>query len=62
MSWASSAFFVLETDWSTSRVQEFPLGIVIVSNETISSDLNSSKVLYMGGPVDGQLVLFRTPA
>ena len=52
---------MLETDWSTSRVQESPLGIVIVSNETISEVLESSNVLYVGGSLGEELILFRTP-
>ena len=34
--------------------QEFPFGIVVVSNETISQKLNSSCVFYVGGPLDNQ--------
>ena len=55
-----SSFFVLETDWNTSGAQEFPFGVVIVSNETISQKLNESSVFYVGGPLDGQFVGFRT--
>lgn len=40
--------------------QEFPFGVVVVSNETISQKLNESSVFYMGGPLDNQLVGFRT--
>ena len=55
-----SAFFMLETDWSTTGGQELPFGVVIVSNETISQKLNESDVFYVGGPLDGQFVGFRT--
>ena len=55
-----SSFFVLETAWNTSGAQEFPFGVVIVSNETISQKLNESSVVYIGGPVGGQLTLFWT--
>ena len=36
--------------------QEFPFGIVVVSNETISQKLNSSCVFHVGGPLDNQFV------
>ena len=55
-----SSFFVLERGWSTDGAQEFPFGVVIVSNETISQKLNESSVFYIGGSSSGQLVLFQT--
>jgi len=56
-----SSFFVLERSWSTDGAQEFPFGVVIVSNETISQKLNESSVVYIGGLSSGKLVLFQTP-
>jgi len=56
----SSSFYVLETDWSSTGAQEFPFGVVVVSNETISQKLNESSVFYVGGPLDGQFVGFLT--
>ena len=56
----SSSFYVLERDWNTTGAQEFPFGVVVVSNETVSQKLNASSVFYVGGPVVGQLMLFRT--
>jgi len=55
-----SSFFVLERIWSTDGAQEFPFGVVVVSNETISQKLNDYSVFYVGGPLDNQLVGFRT--
>ena len=55
-----SSFFVLERSWTTAGAQEFPFGIVVVSNETISQKLNSSSVFYVGGPLDSQFVGFST--
>ncbi|MBU0685786.1 MAG: hypothetical protein ABIE25_00035 [Thermoplasmatota archaeon] len=55
-----SSFFVLETAWNTSGAQEFPFGVVVVSNETISQKLNESNVFYVGGPLGNQLIGFRT--
>ncbi len=55
-----SSFFVLERCWSMDGAQEFPFGVVVVSNETISRELNSLSVVYIGGPVDCQLALFWT--
>jgi len=40
--------------------QEFPFGVVVVPNETVSQKLNSSSVFYVGGPLGNQLVGFRT--
>jgi hypothetical protein len=53
----SSSFFVLETAWNSTGAQEFPFGVVIVSNETISQKLNESSIMYIGGPLGEQLVL-----
>jgi hypothetical protein len=55
-----SSFFVLERSWSTDGAQEFPFGVVVVSNETISQELNSSNVFNVGGPLDNQFVGFCT--
>lgn len=55
-----SSFFVLKRSWSTDGAQELPFGVVVVSNETISRELNSSSVVYIGGSVGGQLMLFWT--
>lgn len=39
---------------------ELPLGVVVASNETISKELNSSSVVYLGGSVGRQLTLSST--
>jgi hypothetical protein len=52
------AFYVLEGDWSTSGAQEFPFGVVVVEKDIIESTLNETSVVYIGGPMDGQLILF----
>ncbi len=51
---------MLERSWSTNGALEFPFGVVIVSNETISQKLNESSVLYIGGPTDSQITWFET--
>ena len=56
----SSSFYVLETDWNSTGAQEFPFGVVIVSNETISQRLNESSVFYVGGPTENRIVGLRT--
>lgn len=56
----ASSFYALEYSWSTKGAQEFPFGVVVVSNETISQKLNESSVIYIGGPLGGQLALFWT--
>ena len=55
----ASSFCGLEQDKSTTGAQELPFGIVVVSNETISQELSSSRVFYIGGPLDNQFVGFR---
>jgi hypothetical protein len=56
----ASSFYVLERSWSSRGAQEFPFGVVVVSNETISQKLNESSVLYIGGPARAGLTCFRT--
>jgi hypothetical protein len=51
-------FYVLEDQWSTNGAQQFPLGVVVVSHQTISSTLQSSDVVYVGGSPGGQLTGF----
>ena len=55
-----SAFFVIETDWSTSGAQEFPFGVVVVGNETIRQVLSESNVFYVGGPAGLEIIGLRT--
>jgi hypothetical protein len=54
------SFFVLEMDWSTSGAQEFPFGVVVVEKDIIESAMEEASVLFVGGPLDGQIVGFRT--
>jgi hypothetical protein len=56
----ASSFCGLEQDWNTTGAQEFPFGVAVVSNETISQELNSSSVFYVGGPLESQFVGFST--
>ncbi len=55
-----SSFYVLEAQWTKKGAQEFPFGVVVIKNETITTTLNESSVVYIGGSVGGQLTLFRT--
>jgi hypothetical protein len=57
---AAEGMHVLETDWSISGAQEFPFGVVVVEKDVIDKALEDASVLYVGGPLDGQLLLFRT--
>lgn len=52
-------FYAIETDWSSSGAQEFPFGTVVVPDDKISSAIGPSDVVYIGGPPDGQLLMFR---
>jgi hypothetical protein len=56
----SSSFYVLKLDWSTAGAQEFPFGVVVVDDHTITQAMNSSCVVYIGGPVAGQVLLLWT--
>ncbi len=51
-------FYVLEDQWSTDGAQQFPLGVVVVSHQTVASTLQSSDVVYVGGSPGGQLTGF----
>jgi hypothetical protein len=55
-----SSFFVLEQQWTKKGAQEFPFGVVVVKNETVTTTLNESSVFYIGGSLDSQIVGFRT--
>jgi hypothetical protein len=55
-----SSYFVLEAQWTKKGAQEFPFGVVVVKNETITTTLNESSVFYIGGSLDSQIVGFRT--
>jgi len=55
-----SSFFVLETAWNTSGAQEFPFGVVVADSDRIIATLIDSSVFYVGGPLDNQLVGFKT--
>jgi len=50
----------MDDQWGTKGAQEFPLGIVVVPNETVSQELNSSSVVYVGRSVGEQLMLIST--
>jgi hypothetical protein len=56
----SSSFFVLEADWNSTGAQEFPFGVVVVDTSRITHALNESSVFYIGGPMENQIVGFRT--
>ncbi len=55
-----SSFYVFETDWNTSGAQEFPFGVVLVDSAKTAGALNESSVFYVGGPMENQIVGFRT--
>jgi len=52
-------FYALELDWSSTGAQEFPFGTVVVPDEKISSAIGPSDVVYVAGPLGGQLVVLR---
>lgn len=51
---------MLERSWSTDGAQEFPFGVVVVDSDRMTPILNETSVFYVGGPLDSQLVGFRT--
>jgi hypothetical protein len=56
----ASSFFVTEGQWATNGAQEFPFGVVSVDQATLFAAANESSVVYVGGPLDNQIVCFRT--
>jgi hypothetical protein len=56
----SSAFFVIEEQWSTNGAQEFPFGVVVVPTEIINETLSENSVVYVGGPTDNNIICFLT--
>jgi len=56
----ASSFCGLEQDWIATGAQEFPFGVVVVLDETVSQKMNSSSVFYVVQPLGNQLVGFRT--
>ena len=55
-----SSFYVVEQSWSTKGAQEFPFGTVVVDGSKLSSIMNETSVLYLGGPSGEHLITFRT--
>ena len=56
----AGSFYVVEGQWSTNGAQEFPFGVVIVDEETMDGVIDESDMVYIGGPLESQLILFRT--
>jgi hypothetical protein len=54
------AFYVVEGQWTYNGAQEFPFEVVVVEESVIESILDEASVVYVGGPLDNQLVAFVT--
>jgi hypothetical protein len=55
-----SSFYLLEDQWTTKGAQEFPFGVVVVSQDKVNEALFHSSVFYVGGPAENNIVGFRT--
>ena len=49
-------FFVLEYDWSTLGIREFPFGVVVADSGRLIAAQNESNVFYVGGPAGNPVV------
>jgi hypothetical protein len=51
-------YFVFEDEWMTKGVNDFPNGNKVISSAWMSVLLESSNVLYLGGPSHDRIVVF----
>jgi hypothetical protein len=51
---------VLEYDWLSTGVNNYPEGLVVVSKSDYSSVMEHSNVLYIGGPFENRLIVYST--
>jgi len=54
------AYYVLETEWTTIGVNDYPRGHPVLDPVEVKMILESSQVCYLGGPFDNQLAFFYT--
>jgi hypothetical protein len=57
----TNAYYALEDEWSTVGVNDFPRGHPVIPQEKIGLTLESSNILYIGGPSVNRIVIF-TPS
>jgi len=51
-------FYVLETEWTTVGVNDYPNGYLVLNQDSVERTLNSSNVMYVGGPNSNRLMIF----
>ncbi|MCJ7464273.1 MAG: hypothetical protein MUO81_05975, partial [Thermoplasmata archaeon] len=51
---------VLEYDWLSSGVNNYPEGLVVVSKSDYMRVMEYSNVLYVGGPFENRLIIYAT--
>jgi len=52
------AFYAIEEEWSTTGVNDFPRGRVVLDAQHVNATLLSSNVVYVGGPSANQITIF----
>ena len=52
------AFYMLETEWTTVGVSDYPDGYLVLNGTEVALIVSSSNVFYVGGPVSNQIVVF----
>lgn len=53
------AFYVLEDEWMTVGVNNFPNGHPVIDQAVVQSTLASSNVNYVGGPASDRIIVFQ---
>lgn len=55
------AYLIMESSWTSVGVNDFPNGRIVVPKSIYASVLARSSVVYVGGPIDDQIVVFVRP-
>jgi len=51
-------YYTLERSWTTLGVNDYPNGRFVLAESTLQLALESSNVLYLGGPLEDQIIVF----
>ena len=54
------SYYFVEDSWTTRGVNDYPRGEVVIPDENYTKTLMAADVLYIGGPVDDRLQIFRS--
>jgi hypothetical protein len=52
------AFYVMEDEWTTEGVNNYPNGHPVIDSSWFSLVLSSSNVMYIGGPSDDRILIY----